>query len=77
MPGHEQRVKTGQGAGCLDWCGSWAELLSSQKSVGGGDDLLEISRAFHLHVATLDRGSRLGAILNGKGKAHGRARPET
>lgn len=70
LPCREQRVKTGQGAGCLDWRGRWAELLfSSQKSMG--DDLLEINRVFHLSVATLDHGSRLDAILNG------RARPET
>lgn len=40
-----------------------------------GHYLLEISRAFHFHVATLDHGSRLDVILNGKRKAHGG--PET
>lgn len=68
LPCREQRVKTGRGAGCLDRRGRWAELLfSSQKSMG--DDLLEISRVFHLHVATLDHGSRLDAILNRESKA--------
>lgn len=35
---------------------------------------LQISRAFHLHVATGNHGSRLDSILNWKSKAHGGAR---
>lgn len=62
---NKERVKTGQGEGCLDWRRSWAELLfSAQKSMG--DDLLEIGRAFHLRAVALDHGSRLDTTQMGK-----------